>query len=202
LYSGLQKVVKDPHAMIDLAYAPIAQLPWLQQLANDISLFDATFLGFIDLSRPALSDAGLYLPGLALVIGSAIAQFKQSSQLMPRDKDARSLRAILKDAGNGKQADQAEINAAIGQSTRYIIPFAILFFTLGIASALNLYWFVGGVIAYIQQSRVLKQDETELEAVADATEKPVIEGEVVEKKSSKKPTQKKKKPSQNKRRKR
>lgn len=201
LYSGLQKVVADPQAIVDLAYSWVAKLPWVQTLSGDISQFDATLFGFIDLSRPALGPAGLYIPGMMLVIGSAIIQFLQSSQLMPNDKDARSLRTILKESGSGEQADQAEINAAIGRGTKYIIPFAILLFTVNIASALSLYWLVGGLVAYLQQSRVLKQDEDELEAIADKPEKKeIIEGEIIEKPKPKK-TQKAK-PQTKKRRKR
>jgi membrane protein insertase Oxa1/YidC/SpoIIIJ len=49
-----------------------------------------------------------------------------------------------------------------------------------------LYWFVSGVVAFIQQSKVLKQDETELEAMADKNDKKIIEGEVIPPKKSNK----------------
>lgn len=183
LYSGLKRIVDHPEAVINFSYSWVSHLPWLQTLAHDIGKFDATLFGFIDLTRPAVGKAGgVYFPALVLVIGSAIAQFFQTSQLMPVSKDSRSLRSILKDAGNGKQGDQSEINAAVGRSTKYFIPVAILLFTINIASALSLYWFVGGLVAYIQQSKVLKQDETELESTADGTKaKEIIEGEIVEK---------------------
>ena len=45
---------------------------------------------------------------------------------------------------------------------------------------------VGGIIAIIQQSKILKQDEEEMEALADEpTKKQVIEGELVRATSSK-----------------
>lgn len=184
LYSGLRKVVDNPQAILDFTYSWVANLPWMKTLAQNISQFDATLFGVIDLSKPAISKSGaVYVPALLLVIGSAITQYFQSSQLMPTDKDARKLRHILKDASTGKQAEQSEVNAAIGRSTKFLIPIAILFFTINIASALTLYWFVGGLIALIQQSIILKEDEEELEAVSEkaATDK-VIEGEIVEKK--------------------
>ncbi len=202
LYSGLRKVVDNPQAILDFTYSWVANLPWMKTLAQNISQFDATLFGVIDLSKPAISKSGaVYVPALLLVIGSAITQYFQSSQLMPTDKDARKLRHILKDASTGKQAEQSEVNAAIGRSTKFLIPIAILFFTINIASALTLYWFVGGLIALIQQSIILKEDEEELEAVSEkaATDK-VIEGEIVEKKlttktktSSKKQTKKRRK---------
>ncbi|MBA3758267.1 membrane protein insertase YidC [Candidatus Saccharibacteria bacterium] len=189
LYSGLSKVVKDPQAIIDNSYPWLRDLSWLKQLGSDISRFDASLFGVIDLKRAAIGP--FYFPAFLLVVGSAAIQYFQSSQLMPQAKDGRKLREILKEAGNGKQADQAEINAAIGKNTKFIIPFMIFFFTVGLPAALSLYWLVGGLVAYIQQAQVLKQDETELEAIADASVgKEIIEGEIIEK-----PKTKKKKPA-------
>lgn len=188
LYFGLRKVVLDPRAIIDFSYAPLHQLPWLKTLATDIGKFDATLLGFIDLKRAALNPGGgFYYPALALVLGSAVAQFFQSKQLLPESKDARGLRAILKDAGAGKQSDQAEMNAAMGQSTKWILPIFIVLFTVQLPSALSLYWLVGGIVAYIQQSRVLNKDEEEMEKLASTAGKvTIIEGEVIEKPKAKK----------------
>ncbi len=183
LYSGLHRVINDPHAIITFSYPFVRSLEWVQTLAADISKFDATLFGFVDLSRAALSKTGggIYWPAMLIVIGSALAQYFQSKQLLPQTKESRSLRNILKDAGSGKQADQTEVNAAVGRSTRFLIPAMIFILTVNLASALSLYWLVSGVTAYIQQSRVLKRDEGEMEAVADKTDKKIIEGEVVKK---------------------
>ena len=110
---------------------------------------------------------------MIIVIGSAVAQYFQSKQLLPTTKDQRGLRAILKDASSGKQADQSEVNAAVGKSTRYLLPVMIFFFTVDLASALSLYWLVGGVVAYIQQSYVLREDEEKMEEIADKPTKDI-----------------------------
>ncbi len=197
LYFGLRRVIVDPKAIIDFSYSWIHDLPWLKTLAADINKFDGTLFGFVDLSRSALNkDGGFYYPALALVLGSAAAQFYQGKQLAPNTKDSRKLKDILKDANSGKQADQSEVSAAIGGSMYKIIPIMIILFTVNLASALSLYWMVGGIVAYIQQARVLGKDEVEMEAIAD--ESRVIEGEVVEKPKAKK----QKKSSNKKRRKR
>jgi YidC/Oxa1 family membrane protein insertase len=202
LYSGLRRVVADPQALIHYSYTWLHGLSWMKTLASDISRFDNTLFGLVDLTKPALlKGGGYYFPALVIVIGSAVAQYFQSVQLMPQDKEARSLRRILREAGEGKQADQSEVNAAIGRSTRYLLPVFILFVTMPLASALSLYWVVSGVTAYLQQAKILKQDEVELEAVADkAAEKDIIEGEVIPPTKTK--TTKKKKPASKKRRKR
>jgi membrane protein insertase Oxa1/YidC/SpoIIIJ len=128
-----------------------------------------------------------------IVAGSAVAQYFQAKQLMPSSPDQRGLRAILKDAGDGKQADQAEVNAAVGRSTRFLLPVMIFIFTVNLASALSLYWLTGGVVAFVQQSLVLRKDETEMEAIVDKPSKNVAaipEAEVVEKQAKAKVTPK------------
>lgn len=182
LYSGLRRVVDDPHQLVSFSYPWIQNLGWMQELSRNIGQFDETLVGVVDLTRSALGQAGTYWPAMILVVASAVVQYFQSKQLMPKDKEARSLRQILKAAGEGKQADQSEMNAAVGRSTLFLIPAMIFFFTVGLPSALSLYWLVGGVVAFIQQSLVLREDTEEMEALADKPVKAaVIEGEVVTK---------------------
>jgi YidC/Oxa1 family membrane protein insertase len=200
LYSGLRRVISDPHAIVSFAYPSLQHLGWMQTLSHNIHRFDNTLFGVVDLSRAALGKAGVYWPAMFIVLGSAIAQFYQTKQLMPDDKEKRSLRTILKEAGSGQQADQSEVNAAVGRSTRYFLPVMIFLFTVNIASALSLYWLVGGVVAYIQQSIILNKDETEMEAMPDKPARDLAdipEAEIV-----KKPKTPKKRSSNKKRRKR
>lgn len=212
LYSGLRKVIENPQAIIDYSYSFLRDTSWLRSLSENISQFDATLLGFVDLKRAAVGEGGIYWPAMVLVAGSAITQYYQSAQLMPNDKDSRSLKQILKEAGDGKQADHSEVNAAVTRSTKYFIPAMILVFTINLPSALGLYWFVSGLVAYLQQAKILRQDEDELEIVASKPlpkkagkhqpSKITIEGEVVsntpktkttKKTSNKKPANKRRK---------
>ena len=117
LYSGLQKVMHDPNSLVTFAYPAVQNLGWIQELSRNIHLFDNTLLGIVDLSKSAISKAGIYWPAMVIVFGSAIAQFYQAKQLLPTSKDQKGLKAILKDAGSGKQADQSEITAAVASST-------------------------------------------------------------------------------------
>lgn len=167
LYVGLVKVIKDPNQIVQFAYAPLQHLGWMEHLAGNIKAFDNSLFGLIDLSRAALSSKGVYWPAMALVFLSAGIQFLTSRQLMPTDKDARKLRHILKAAGEGKQADQAEVSASVSRSMQYFIPFMVLIFTVNLASALSLYWFVGGVVAYLQQRAALKDEEEDLVAAVE-----------------------------------
>jgi YidC/Oxa1 family membrane protein insertase len=207
LYSGLRRVIDNPKNIVDFAYPAMQHLSWIQHLAHHASDFDNTLFGVIDLKRSALGPAGTYVPALLLVLGSAIIQFLTSRQLMPVDKNSRKLRDILKDAGKGTQADQTEVNAAVGRSTQYIIPVMVFLFTVNLPAALSLYWLAGGIVAYIQQTIALREEESDLEKLASNGDKPhkdaskIVEAEVISqpkstntpKKASRKKTTKRRK---------
>ncbi len=203
LYSGINRIVNDPQQIVDFAYPFIRELGSMKELAANINLFDGSLFGVVDLTRSALEGGNIYWPAMIIVTLSAVFQYVQSRQLMPQDKEARSLRKILKDAGEGKQADQSEVSAAVGRNMQLFIPGLIFLFTVNIPSALSLYFLTSGLVAYLQQSKILRQDTSELQAAGDAAVRAdVIEGEIInptQKTPSKK--QKRKKTSKNKRRK-
>jgi len=186
LYSGIRRVITSHEALVSFSYSPIRNLGWMRQLASNIHLFDGSLFGIVDLTRSALDKTGkTYWPAMIIVIASSVVQFYQSKQLMPDDKQSRSLKTILKESRSGKQSDQTEVNAAVGRSTRYFIPVMIFLFTVNIASALRLYFLVSGLVAYAQQKKVLDQDSVEMETVPKATSKQeVIEGEVINSKTN------------------
>lgn len=196
LYSGLRKVVYDPKQLLTFSYPFLRDLPWMRHLASNIHNFQDNLFGFVNLSRSALSKNGIYWPAMVIVIGSAISQFYQSKQLMPTDANSRKLRDILKDAGKGSSADQSEVNAAVGRSTRYFLPVMVFLFTVSYPAALSLYWLVGGVVAFIQQSIVLREDVEQIEAKVDKIPSKdvskIVEAEVVETPAKPKPTKKSK----------
>jgi YidC/Oxa1 family membrane protein insertase len=196
LYSGLRKVIDNPKDIYNFAYPALQHFGWMKHIAHHTGEFDNTLFGLFDLKRSALGPAGLYIPGLILVTGSAAVQFLTSRQLMPVDKDARKLRHILKAAGNGKQADQSEVNAAVGRSTQYLIPFMVFLFTINLPAALSLYWLTGGIVAYIQQAIALREDESDMEKLADDNTKKDVskiqEAEIVAEPAKPKPAPKKK----------
>jgi len=195
LYSGLTKVIHDPHNLVTFAYPSLQHLPYMKELAHNIHLFDNTLFGIVDLGKSALNSWGVYWPAMVIVIASAVTQYFQSKQLMPSDKNSRSLRQILKQSGTGEQPDQSEVNAAVSRSTRFLLPAMIFIITVRFAAALGLYWFVGGLVAYIQQAIVLKEDETEMEAIGDEPSKKNVanipEAEIVATPQSKPKTKKK-----------
>lgn len=160
LFSGLNRVVNNPQEVYDFSYPAVQNLSTMQELENNTDRFDNTLVGVVDLGRPAIGgDTGFYLPAFILVVGSTLIQFFQIKQTMPSDKQSRKLRDILKDANTGKQADSSEVNAAMSRNMGYVLPAFIFVITVGFPAALSLYWFTSGLVAYLQQSYLLKQEE-------------------------------------------
>lgn len=166
LYVGLKKIIDNPGNIVELAYGPIKELPYLKDLTANIKSFDQTLVGVVDLTRSAVSQGVTYWPAMILALGSAVIQYFQSKQLMPDQKDSKTIRQILKESSEGKQADQSEMNAAVSRLTIYMIPAFIFIASIGFPSALPLYWLVSGMVAYIQQGRILKEDEVEMESIS------------------------------------
>jgi YidC/Oxa1 family membrane protein insertase len=164
LYSGLNRIIKDPHQIVTFSYSFIQHLSWIKTLGHNIHRFDDSLLGVVNLTKTAAGPKGVYWVGIIIAAAAAIAQYLQSKQLMPQSKDARGLRSILKEAGQGKTADQSEVNAAVGRSTMFLVPALVFIFAIRLALALPLYWLTSSLVAYIQQSRVLRDDAQEADA--------------------------------------
>lgn len=175
LYEGISKVINDPHQLVNFAYPVLQHLPWMQQLAGNIHIFDETLFGVVDLTKSAFGAGAIYWPALILVAASAIMQYFQSKQLMPSQKESRSLRSILREAKTGKSADQSEVSAAVGRGTQYFIPLLVFIFVVNLPSALALYFLVTGVVAYLQQAYILRQDEEDMDKVKVASKTPAVE---------------------------
>ncbi len=190
LYQVINKLIKDPTQIITYTYGWVKDLPYIKELAANINQFDETLLGIVDLTRPALGGGSVYWPAMVIVLASVVVQYFQSKQLLATDKKTRSLRQIFKDTASGKDVDQSEVQAATTKFTLYFIPAIIFLVSVSLASALALYWLTSGLIAWWQQTRILRQDSDEMIASVD---KEPAEAEIITPKKPKKKKSAKKK---------
>jgi len=196
LYSGISRIVKDPNNILNFSYDFVRNMSWMKELATDISKFDMTLFGAVDLKKAALSTT-IYLPGLAIVALSAYVQYRTSKQVMVTDKNAKKLKDIFKEAKEGKQADSAEMTAATSSMMIYTLPILVSVFTLHIASALSFYLLISGLITYLQQSIIFNKDAEELAEttakikVDDSSTAKVVKAEVISKPKKSSPKNKK-----------
>ena len=193
LYRSVLQLIKDPSVLQTNAYESIKHMHYIESIGSDISKFEHTFLGLVDLSQTGFGQAGMYLPAVVLGLIAAIVQFYQSKMLLPDSKSSRKLSTILKDASAGKEADQSEVSAAVSRSMMYFLPGITFIFAVSVPSALSLYLITSAGVGIFQQKLILKEDEEELQTLADEDAEP-------EPVKSKKPKAKKKKSTAKKRR--
>lgn len=158
LFSILRLIVQDGE-IVNQSYEFVKNVGYMKEVVANPALFDHTLLGVIDLAQPSLFLAGL----------AAIGQYLQTKQIAPQRKARRSLRAVLKDASEGKQVDPAEQTAAMTNSMTLFFPVLIFIISTNLQAALPLYWATSSFIALIQQKKVLNQDVEEMEEIAEET---------------------------------
>jgi YidC/Oxa1 family membrane protein insertase len=90
---------------------------------------------------------------------------------MPQAKSTKRLRDIMAEAADGKEANQSEINAVVMGKMAKFLPIMMFFIMISVPGALALYYAVSNIVAVAQQHYLLKQDEEELEEIADSAPK-------------------------------
>lgn len=134
-------------------------------IANPES-FNHMFLGVIDITQPAIHNGTINIFLVLLAIAAAFTQYIISKQTAPQTTDKR-LRDVLAEAGEGKQPDQAELNAVMMGKMIKFLPFLMFFIMLSLPGALALYYVTSNIFAAIQQHFLLKRDAEEMDKIAD-----------------------------------
>ncbi|MBR3320157.1 YidC/Oxa1 family membrane protein insertase [Candidatus Saccharibacteria bacterium] len=149
--------------------------------------FHPSLFGIINLEpTPGFTS---WSAGFALLLAllACLVQYLTAKQLRPSGKNkSKGFRQLMKEAGEGKQIDQAEINEMTSAQMGTFMPIMLLIIMINLPSALILYYFLSNVITFIQQKIVLDKAEREMEASADKAIlkelKHIQEAEVIENK--------------------
>lgn len=204
LFQVIQIVTVRRNDIASLTYGWLENIDPIKDVISNPRDFNETLFGVIDLTQHAISNNGV---NIALVLLAGVAgytQYVMSKQTMPKNDSKRRIRDIMAEAAEGKQADQSEMNAIVMARMTKVLPFIIFLTTLGFPGALALYFAVSNLVAVVQQSYLLKQDEDELEDIAEsgvkkqsaknsaARSSKAVEGEVVSPISKKNASKKKK----------
>ncbi len=185
--SVLEKL--QPQSLGGHSYDFVANFDWMQQLQSGAIEFDNTFLRLVDLARPALGAEGLFIGALIIVLLSAVAQYYSTKQMLSwqsgakSDKKGLKLRQLMRAQSQGKEVDQADINAAVNRGTVYLFPGIVLLVSLGLVAALPFYWFANNLVAYGQQYRIYKQLDQTPQVEVRAGRK-VVTAKVIDSKSN------------------
>lgn len=148
-------------------YGFMQNLEPVKQLIANPDSFNKMFLGLVDISQPAIADGTINFFLVLLAIAAAFTQYIISKQTAPTAGSDKRLRDVLAEAGEGKQPDQAELNAIMMGKMIKFLPFLMFFIMLSLPGALALYYVTSNIFAAIQQHFLLKRDAEEMDAIAD-----------------------------------
>jgi YidC/Oxa1 family membrane protein insertase len=144
----------------------------IKQLIEHPDQFNEKLLGLVDLTKSAFANGGVDVILIILAVVAAVTQYVMSKQTMPQTESKKRLRDVMAEAADGKSANQSEMNAIVMNKMIKVLPFFMFFIMISVPGALALYYAVSNLVAVGQQSYLLKQDEEELEEIADEPVKP------------------------------
>ena len=169
LFSVIRIFTLQREQIASFTYSFLKGIGPIKDLIANPKIFNNYFLGFLDLtkvanfSKPQLQDVFLLL----LAVGAAVTQYIMSKQTMPQQKSKKRLRDLMSETADGKQANQAEINAAMmGKMTKFM-PIMMFFIMIRMYGAVALYYTVSNLVAVVQQHHILKGDAQEMIEIAD-----------------------------------
>lgn len=152
-------------------YDFIENIPAINALIQDPSSFNEKLLNTVDLVSPAIKNGHIDIFLVLLAVVAGVTQYIMSKQTMPQVKTTKRLRDIMAEAADGKEANQSEINAVVMGKMAKFLPIMMFFIMISVPGALALYYAVSNIVAVAQQHYLLKQDEEELEEIADSAPK-------------------------------
>lgn len=167
LYQVILMFTSGRDKIAHFTYDFLKNLPSIDTLIADPSKFNEHLFGFIDLTARAIGPEGINFILVGLAVLAAYTQRVMSKQTMPKTQSKRSLKEILSEASNGKEASQAEINGVVMGKMVTFMPFFMFFIMINLPGALALYYAVSNLVAVIQQHMILKKDVEEMEEIAE-----------------------------------
>lgn len=167
MYRVVQIFVSNRSDLGKYVYDFVKNLPVANNLVNNPNQFNQNFLGIIDLTQHAISKNGVIISLLVLAGVAAYLQYLTSKQLSPQSDNTRKLRDVLAEAGDGKEADQSEVNAIMTRKMMKFMPVMMFFVIVYLPAALALYLATASAVGYLQNYIILRQDSLEMQAIAN-----------------------------------
>lgn len=152
--------------------------------------FHPKLFGVVDLEPRAGFGSPSAMIIMLFALASAFTQLWISRQQLPSKKTSKSrtFRQIMKEAADGKEPDQTELNQIMSRQMSYTMPIMMLLIMINLPGALVFYYLISNLMTGIQQRYVLNKNEEAMEISADKRIlkelKDVQEAEVVSEASS------------------
>ena len=136
--------------------------------------FEPKLFGVVDLSaRPNELFRSFSISNLVVfffAVGSAVMQFvmaRQQEASRKKGQKKRGLRQMMKEAAEGKDISQDEINSVSQSQMTYMMPLMMFFIMFNLPGAIVLYYLLNTCITVFLQKIVLNKNLEQMEESAD-----------------------------------
>lgn len=169
LYQVIQIFTLHRDQIDKFTYGFMKGIEPIKEIISHPDQFNEKLLGFLDLTNQAVASNPFRIDILLLIlaVGASIIQYIMAKQTMPKQQTQKRFKDIMNEASDGKQPDQAEINAIMMGSMTKFLPFMMFFIMISLPGAIALYYAVSNVFAVVQQHYLLKDDAEEMIEIAD-----------------------------------
>ncbi len=191
LYHVIQIFTSHRNDVAKFAYDFLEGLAPIKAIIEHPEQFNEKLFGFVDLTKAAFHQGGVDVFLIILAIVAGVTQYIMSKQTMPKtETKKRRLRDIMAEAAEGKEADQAEMNAIVMERMTKVLPFFMFFIMISLPGAIALYYATSNIVAVLQQAYLIRQDEDEMDEIADIAEAAIKNDKKEHKKATLKARQK------------
>lgn len=185
-YSFVREI-DNVNQVIELQQPYLSYQQTVQNIRNDSSLsdeeksqklndtptvsydFHPKLFNILDLdARPGFNSVNAFII-LLFAIASAFSQYWISRQQLPSKKSQKSktFRQIMKEAADGKEPDQTELNAVMSGQMSKMMPIMMFLIMINLPGALVFYYFISNMMTGVQQKYLLGKKTEEMEISAD-----------------------------------
>lgn len=151
LFSVVRIVSIQQSEISKFVYAPVSNFSKIKEIIEKPNSFDPKLFGVVRLSETAVpidskSSAFLFI----LAVFSALTQWYSIKQMMGKS-NGRKIRDIMREASEGKEADQSEMNQIVSRQMSFVMPAMMFFAMINFYGAISFYYFVTNILQIIQQ---------------------------------------------------
>ena len=136
---------------------------------NPVYDFEPKLFGMLDLSARAGFATVDSVIILIIALLAAYVQYYNIRHQSPSGKSNKSkkFRDLIKDAGNGKEPSQEDMNAMMSNQMAFMMPLMLLLVMLNFPGALVLYYLLTNAVTLVQQKIVFHMNTDEMDNAAD-----------------------------------
>lgn len=166
LFSVIRIISTQQDQIPKYVYTPVSEFAKVSEVIKNPRSFDPKLFGVVRLSEKALpinSKSAAFL--FIITVFSALAQWYSIRQTQGKT-NGRKISDIMKEAAEGKQADQAEMNQIVSRQMSFMMPAMMFVVMVNFYGAITFYYFITNLIQIIQQKYIFDIDKKELEEVA------------------------------------